>query len=133
MTVDRLNIVAHDKFQKIIDEANKPGSAIHLQQMILGSDQLREKTVTVVSQPQLAVKLGFQPEHTTTSTLVPPTSTPLAFTTPEDQKMRKMTYDVIRTLEGQPQRLPGVNHLQKSEMQAQIVQVVTNQYRPTQM
>lgn len=133
MTVDRLNIVAHDKFQEIIDEANKPGSAIHLQQVILGSDQLREKTVTVVSQPQLAVKLGIQPEHATTSTLVPPTSTPLAFTTPEDQKIAQITYDVIRTLESQPQRLPSVNYLQKSEMQAQIVQEVTSQYRPTQL
>ena len=26
--VDRLNIVAHDKFQEIIDEANRPDSAI---------------------------------------------------------------------------------------------------------
>ena len=132
-TVDRLNIVAHDKFQEIIDEANKPGSPIHLQQVILGTDQLREKTVTVVSQPQLAVNLGIQPEHTTTSTLVPPTSKPLAFSNPEDQKIAQITYDVIRALENQPQKLPTVNHLQKSEMQAQIVQEVTNQYRPTQL
>jgi type III restriction enzyme len=132
-TVDRLNIVAHDKFQEIIDEANKPGSAIHLQQVILGADQLREKTVTVVSQPQLAVNLGIQPEHTTSSTLIPPRNTPLAFSTPEDQKIAQITYDVIRTLENQPQKLPSVNHLQKPELQAQIVQEVTNQYRPTQM
>ena len=131
--VDRLNIVAHDKFQEIIDEASRPGSPIHLQQVILGTDQLREKTVTVVSQPQLSVNLGIQPEHTTTSTLVPPPSKPLAFSNPEDQKIAQITYDVIRALENQPQKLPTVNHLQKSEMQAQIVQEVTNQYRPTQL
>ena len=131
--VDRLNIVAHDKFQEIIEEASKPGSPIHLQQVILGTDQLREKTVTVVSQPQLSVDLGIQPEHTTTSTLVPPPSKPLAFSNPEDQKIAQITYDVIRALENQPQKLPTVNHLQKSEMQAQIVQEVTNQYRPTQL
>ncbi|MCI0733959.1 MAG: type III restriction endonuclease subunit R, partial [Methylococcaceae bacterium] len=33
--VDRLNIVAHDKFQEIIDEANKPGSPIRLQAVVL--------------------------------------------------------------------------------------------------
>ncbi len=131
--VDRLNIVAHDKFQEIIDEASRPGSPIHLQQVILGTDQLREKTVTVVSQPQLSVNLGIQPEHTTTSTLVPPPSKPLAFSNPEDQKIAQITYDVIRALENQPQKLPTVNHLQKSEMQAQIVKEVTNQYRPTQL
>ena len=116
-----------------IDEANKPGSPIHLKQVILGVDQLREKTVTVVSQPQLAVNLGIQPEHTTTSTLVPPTSKPPAFSNPEDQKVAQITYEVIRAFENQPQTLPTVNHLQKSEMKAQIVQEVTNHYRPTQM
>src|SRR5581483_6248448 len=33
--VDRLNIVAHDKFQEINDEANQPGSPIRLQQVVL--------------------------------------------------------------------------------------------------
>src|SRR6266481_2673043 len=42
--VDRLNIVAHDKFQEIVDEANKPGSTIRLQQVILDPSQLLEKT-----------------------------------------------------------------------------------------
>ena len=33
--VDRLNIVAHDKFQEIIDEANRGDSPIRLKQVIL--------------------------------------------------------------------------------------------------
>ncbi len=61
--VDRLNIVAHDKFQEIVDEANKPDSAIRLQAVVLDPDQLAQKTVTVVSQSQLATKLGLQPEQ----------------------------------------------------------------------
>jgi type III restriction enzyme len=56
MTVDRLNIVAHDKFQEIIDEANKPGSTIRLQHVVLSDEQLGEKTVTVVSQSQLVIQ-----------------------------------------------------------------------------
>ena len=48
-SVDRLNIIAHDKFQEIVDEAKKPDSAIRLQQVILEPDQISEKTVTVVS------------------------------------------------------------------------------------
>jgi type III restriction enzyme len=72
-SVDRLNIIAHDKFQEIVDEAKKPDSAIRLQQVILEPDQISEKTVTVVSQAQLASQLGFQPEKTTTSTFIPPT------------------------------------------------------------
>ena len=56
--VDRLNIVAHDRFQEIISEANKPDSAIHLQAVVLDADQLGQKTVTVVSQSGLATRLG---------------------------------------------------------------------------
>ncbi|MBN0911526.1 type III restriction endonuclease subunit R, partial [Pseudomonas aeruginosa] len=33
--VDRLNIVAHDKFQEIIDDANRADSPIRLKQVIL--------------------------------------------------------------------------------------------------
>ena len=33
--VDRLNIVAHDRFQEIVEEANNPNSAIRLQQVVL--------------------------------------------------------------------------------------------------
>ncbi len=57
--VDRLNIIAHDKFQEIVDEANRPDSAIRLQQVVLepGADQ--QKTVTVVSQSQLGDQAGL--------------------------------------------------------------------------
>jgi type III restriction enzyme len=131
--VDRLNIIAHDRFQEIIEEANKPGSTIRLKQVILSPDQLQEKTVTVVSQSQLAAKLGIQPEHTSVNTLVPPDNQPPVFSVPEEQKLAQIAYDVIRTLESQPQKLPTVSYLQKPEFQAQILQEVTNQYRPTQM
>ena len=66
--VDRLNIVAHDKFQEIIDEANRPDSAIRLQAVVLDEAALAQKTVTVVSQPKLAAKLGFKPQQMTGST-----------------------------------------------------------------
>jgi hypothetical protein len=52
-TVDRLSIVAHDRFQEIIDEANKPDSAIRLQQVILDPNRDLQKMVTVVSQSNI--------------------------------------------------------------------------------
>jgi type III restriction enzyme len=66
--VDRLNIVAHDRFQEIIDEANKPDSAIRLQAVVLDADQLGQQTTTVVSQALLANKLGIKPAQVTSST-----------------------------------------------------------------
>ena len=132
-SVDRLNIIAHDKFQEIVDEAKKPDSAIRLQQVILEPEQLGEKTVTVVSQSQLASKLGLQPEQTTTSTLVPKAAEPPMFTTPEDQKVAQIAYQVIRKMENQPQLLPSVSYLTNTDVQAAVLKEVAAQYRPSQL
>ena len=131
-SVDRLNIIAHDKFQEIVDEAKRPDSAIRLQQVILEPEQLGEKTVTVVSQPQLASQLGLQLEQQTTSALTPKTAESSVFTSPEDQKVAHLTYQVIRKLENQPQLLPSVSRLEKPDVQALVVQEVAAQYRASQ-
>ena len=131
--VDRLNIVAHDRFQEIVDEAKKPDSQIRLQQVILEPEQLGQKTVTVVSQSQLASQLGFQPEQTTTSTLIPRAAEPPVFTKPEDQKVAQITFEVIRKLENQPQKLPSVSFLAHKEVQEQVTQAVASLYRPSQL
>jgi type III restriction enzyme len=68
--VDRLNIVAHDKFQEIIDEANRPDSAIHLKVVRLDNNELDQKTATIVSQSQVATQLGIKPADTTASTQI---------------------------------------------------------------
>lgn len=131
--VDRLNIVAHDKFQEIIEEANKPGSAIRLQQVMLTSGQLGEKTVTVVSQSQLTSQLGIQPTQMTASTMVASTNAAPVFASSAEQRAAQIAYAVIRKLESQPQIVPSVMYLQKPEVQAQVVQEVTAQFGPAQL
>jgi type III restriction enzyme len=131
--VDRLNIIAHDHFQQIIDEANKPNSPFRLQQVTLTPDELVKKTVTVVSQPQLLTRLGLWPEHATPNTVVASTSSLPAFSKPEDQKVAQIAYNVIRKLESQPQRFPSVMYLLKPEIQAEIVKEVEAQYQAPQL
>ena len=131
--VDRLNIVAHDRFQEIVEEANNPRSAIRLQQVVLNPDDLQQKTVTVVSEPQLATKLGLQPDHMTSSTRVATLGETPAFSDAEDQKVARITYDVIRKLETQPDTLPSLSFLQQPEVQAAVLREVASQYRPAQM
>lgn len=131
--VDRLNIVAHDRFQEIIDEANQPDSAIRLQAVVLDTDQLGQKTATVVSQSRLANKLGITPAQVTGSTtLVGQDETP-AFTQPEEQKLARIAYEIIHQLENQPQAVPTIEHLKKPEIQAAIVKAVEEQRAPAQM
>ena len=124
MVVDRLNIVAHDKFQEIIDEANRPGSAIRLQTVVLDGDELTKKTVTVVSQSQLANKLGLQPTNVTSSTMVAGGNEAPYFTSPEEQEIAQATWEVIKKYGSQPQTLPSIAHLRKPEIQAAIVKAV---------
>ncbi len=132
-SVDRLNIIAHDRFQEIIDEASKPDSAIRLQQVILVPDDLRQQTVTVVSQSQLASKLGITPEQVTSSTQVAGDSQPPMFKEPEEQKVAQITYEVIRRFENKPDMLPTIVYLQKPEVQLQLREEVASRYRPTQL
>lgn len=123
--MDRLNIIA--------DEAKKPDSAICLQQVILEPEQLGEKTVTVVSQSQLASELGLQPEQTTMSTLLPKAVEPPVSTAPEDQNFAQIAYQVIRKMEKQPQLLPSVSYLTNTDVQAALLKEVAAQYRPSQL
>jgi type III restriction enzyme len=132
-SVDRLNIVAHDRFQEIVEEANKPNSTIRLQQVVLNPDQLQQKTVTIVSQPQLAAKLGLHPEHPTATTYEPEPNKASPVFSPEEQKIAQITYDVVRRLESQPEKLPSVTYLQQPEVQAAVLREVATQYRPAQI
>lgn len=133
MVVDRLNIVAHDKFQEIIDAANQSDSPIRMQQLVVSGEQLGEKTVTVVSQPQLASQLGIQPAQTTTSTVVASTNAAPAFASPAEQQAAQIAYQVMRKLESQPQAVPSVSFLQNPEVQAEVARQVATQLRPAQL
>ncbi|WP_373509018.1 DEAD/DEAH box helicase [Thiocapsa sp.] len=131
--VDRLNIVAHDRFQEIVDEAKRPGSAIQLRTVELDVEQLAQKTATVVSQSQLASQLGFKPATPTSSTLVAGDDQPPAFDKPAEQAIAQLAYAAIKRLSGDVQTVPAVEYLKTPEVQAAIVQAVEAQRTPAQL
>ena len=126
--VDRLSIIAHDKFQEIIDEASKPGSTIKMQQVILTSEAAGEKTSTVVSESNLKAKLGFEPENQTSSTENAGKDTKPAFDTPEKQRVAQIAYEVIKRLEAKTEQVPTMEALKTPEMQSFILQEVAAKY-----
>lgn len=128
--VDRLNIVAHDKFQEIVDEANRSDSAIRLQTLVLDPEDLVKKTSTVVSQSQLATKLGIKPAQVTSSTSMADQGAKPTFTKPQEQVVAQLAWEVIKKYENNPQALPSVAHLKKPEIQAAIVKAVEAQQAP---
>jgi type III restriction enzyme len=130
--VDQLNIVAHDRFQEIVDDSRKPDSPVQLKTLVLDDDELRTKTVTVVSQSQLAMNLGLSLPPATSTTVVSRSSTPPVFAGPEEQKIAQITYEVIRSLENQPHKVASVSQLLKPEIQTEIIRAVEERYPPAQ-
>lgn len=131
--VDRLSIVAHDKFQEIIDEANKPDSAIRLKQIILSDDDLKQKTVTVVSQSNLAQQLGTAPAQATASTHTAPATQPPVFANAEEQRIAQITHRAIQKMARDANLLPSVTYLQNEDIKAQVLREVQAEYRPQQL
>jgi type III restriction enzyme len=131
--VDRLNIVAHDRFQEIINEANRPDSPIRLQAVVLASEDLEQKTRTVVSQSRLDNMLGVRPSNSSETTEIAGANEPKAFSSPVEERVAQIARDVIRKLENQPHRLPSVSYLNDPEVQAEVMREVEAQYRPAQL
>ena len=123
-TVDRLNIVAHDRFQEIVDEANKPDSPVRLTQVILDPATDLQPTKTVIAQPTILAKL-------TAPVPAPPGVTPAKapppmFATEQERKIAEIAVRVIQ----QHETLPQANYLQKPEVQAAILKEVATAYVP---
>lgn len=117
--VDRLTIVSHDKFQEIIDEANRPDSIIRTG-IIIGKDIPDKQTQVVVVEPQIVNRI--------TGTGIGQQQGMLLFENPQEQKAAKATLVVIKEFE----RLPRSADLQKPEIKAQIIQRVQEAIRPIQ-
>jgi type III restriction enzyme len=131
--VDRLNIVAHDRFQEIVDEANNPNSPIRLKQLVLDDADFARQTVTVVSAPTILGSLGLQTAQTADGAAsAGPAPTP-AFADPEEMRVARLAYDAFRKLAREPDKVPSVSYLSRPEVQEQVVREVRSQYQPAQM
>lgn len=117
--VDRLNIVAHDKFQEIVDEANRPDSVIRLEQVILEPEDRQPRTTTVVATPSVATALGISTPAPNGLPQPQPT-----FTTPAQQQVAQLTYQAIQRRES----LPSSAHLYEATQLAEIVAEVKAAY-----
>jgi type III restriction enzyme len=139
--VDRLNIIAHDKFQEIIDEANRSDSVIRLQQVILEPDDLAGNKVSVTAKPNIASLLGQTaspdpsqtPAEDSPETITSSSEKPPAFQTPAEQKVAQIAYQVIQELENQPELVPTTAHLQSAAIQSLVKEKVEAKYQPEQL
>ena len=130
--VDTLNIVAHDKFQEIVDEARRPGSPIQMKALVLDPGALARRPVTVVSPSILESKLGVLPQATPDVT-VAGGDTERAFDNPREQEVAQVVHSVIRSLEDRPDLVPSVSYLQHRDVQAVIARETRERLTPSQL
>jgi type III restriction enzyme len=131
--VDRLSIIAHDKFQEIVDDARKPDSTIKKLQLIeLDGEDITQRSLTIVSQSNIASKLGIKPNQTTANTHLAGGDISPIFETPAEQRVAKLAYEVIKRLEAKPKEVPTMQALESPEIQSSIVQEVASIYQPQQ-
>jgi type III restriction enzyme len=134
-TVDRLNIVAHDKFQEIIDEANRGDSPIRLKQLILDAPGANERKTSVQVSASIDERLGLaepamRPAAAVGSQPTEP-ATPVFNTEPE-RKVARMVMDVIGTYEVRSAEVPTSGALMKPDVQREIAAQVAERLKPVQ-
>lgn len=131
--VDRLNIVAHDRFQEIVDEANNPNSPIRLKQLIIEEAELQRKTRTVVSSPSILTGLGLQTQQAASASQSTSPTTAPAFTDPAEVKVAQLAYEAFRKLSRQPDKVPSTAFLSRPEIQEKVLKEVRSQYQAPQL
>jgi type III restriction enzyme len=128
--VDRLTIVAHDRFQDIVDEAKKGGYSFST--VTIGEDFSETPRQTVVVAPRVEAILGIsglsvagQPPITTSPNLG--TSAPAPkFTSPEQIAASRLTMEAIQKVARDPKLIPGPKALETEEVQELLVATVAD-------
>ncbi len=135
-SVDRLNIVAHDKFQEIIDEANRGDSPIRLKQVILDAPAASDNKVSVQVESGASARLGLteSPVVVTGATATDHGAEAPApvFTTEAEKQAARVVMDVIGRYEVKRDLVPTSSALLKPEVQSAILAEVAERLKPLQ-
>ncbi|MBT2677370.1 DEAD/DEAH box helicase family protein [Bacillus sp. ISL-35] len=128
-TVDRLTIIAHDKFQEIVDEANNPNSIIRTG-VIIGKDVAKGQRKAVTSPPVLEDLIVNEVEETTIKKITELNpETKETFTPVEIKKVINLIQTKIQSLE----HLPSSKKLNEKQVKKQIIVDVQSKYKNKQL
>jgi len=135
--VDRLNIVAHDRFQEIVDDANRADSPIRLKQVILDAPSAEDKKVSVQVGSGAMTRLGLSvapdiaPAPSGSGAVSSPAVAP-TFTTEAEMNAARVVMDVIGKYEVKRDLVPTSSALLTPEVRRQILAEVIERLKPLQ-
>jgi len=134
--VDRLTIIAHDRFQEIVDEANRPDSPIRVDTVIVGRDipDRPEQAVVIPSNIELLLG-GADRDGAAGARRLPGLALPAhsadparSFERPPERAIARATLDAVARHEA----LPSSRDLLAPAIRAEIVSAVTAAMTPEQ-
>ncbi|MBD0414121.1 DEAD/DEAH box helicase [Oryzicola mucosus] len=110
--LDRLSIVAHDRFQEIVEEARRPGSVLRLAEVILPEADAPVPTVSVESIPLVEMRLGLSAASVGSE----------ARFALQERPAVAFVWETLAGLERQPDALPDLSALAEPAFRAQLVE-----------
>ncbi len=126
--IDRLSIVAHDRFQEIVDEANNPKNPLRLKQLILDAEGDDAPIEAVIVKSHLEMALagtdGDTADYPGASQGV---GEKLTLGSERERQVADLTWKVIQTYQHQPAAVPTARQLLSPKLQAAITQAVQQQ------
>ena len=135
--VDRLNIIAHDRFQEIIDEANKGDSVLKLKQVILDAPSADDKKVSVQVYSGVETKLGLaETSSENTKQGISETNSSVdyqpVFKTETEKRIARKVMEAAAKYASRPSEAPTSQALLTVEIREKIVQEVQTALQPAQ-
>lgn len=130
--VDRLNIVAHDRFQEIIDEANKGDSVLRLKQVILEPEEAADQKMSVTVPSGIESHLGWVNKAFENDIAYPTKVYQPMFQTEQERKIARKVMEVAAQYEVRPQQVPTSKSLLQEDIQARITEEVKQQLHGNQ-
>ena len=127
--VDRLNIIAHDRFQEIIDDANRPDSPIRLKQIVLDAPDAGDGGApqSVSVRPNWENALGDGASQGIGAAIARPAGSPAAeplFATEPERQAAMLAMEAAAAYELRPQDAPTRQAFLAPELQARIAEAV---------
>ncbi|MFT7559262.1 MAG: type III restriction enzyme [Flavobacteriales bacterium] len=131
--VDRLNIVAHDRFQEIVDEANNPNNPLRLRQVILDKDDIEQPKDSVAVTSRLeglftgtAVQSATGFDYSDPSQSAGEVITPV-FNGVAERAVALTTLRVLQSFQNKPNEAPTSKALLNPDVQAEVYKAVSKQ------
>ncbi len=123
--VDRLTIVAHDRFQEIIADANRDDSPIRFVPVFVGGEDIPDEGKVVVHTPAPSEQMVGNAEGTTAEGARPA----MAFANAEERAVAQVVVDVVQSKFAS---YPSPSALRAPEKRAEVVRQVREAMATTQ-